>query len=217
MLTVYNSDSLIVCQGCNASTFQYNEDMKIKTTEQYNRIIQGATAILLTEGLAAFSTTKVAKHIQMAQSNIYVYFKNKDDLLVSVFRYHQKKYIQFLVDRIDLSLPPTDALRNLVSTLDEFHRTNKESLDVIWSIRQSTTLRQLIPKVSDDQIFIAIFQWLKDWQHQGTVRQLPLMYLTNLVFSAIIDYFQLIDSKEMSPNELAIEEIVPPLSALLFV
>ena len=43
------------------------------------------------------------------------------------------------------------------------------------------------------------------------------MYLTNLVFSAIIDYFQLIDSKEMSPNELAIEEIVPPLSALLFV
>ncbi|WCJ52322.1 TetR/AcrR family transcriptional regulator [Lentilactobacillus buchneri] len=184
--------------------------MKIKTTEHYNRIIQGATAILLTEGLAAFSTTKVAKHIQMAQSNIYVYFKNKDDLLVSVFRYHQKKYIQFLVDRIDLS-------KNLVSTLDEFHSSDKESLDVIWSIRQSTTLRQLIPKVSDDQIFIAIFQWLKDLQHQGTVRQLPLMYLTNLVFSAIIDYFQLIDSKEMSPNELAIEEIVPPLSALLFV
>lgn len=191
--------------------------MKIKTEEQYNKIINGATTILLTEGLATFSTIKVAKLINMSQSNIYVYFKNKDDLLVSVFRYHQKKYIHFLAAKWDPSRSPKVVLTKFVTALNQFHTNNKDSLNVIWVVRQSPKLRQLIPQVADDEIFVEIFKWLENLQKQGKVRPLPLMYLTNLVFSAVINYFQLLDSQELTSNEMSIEEIVTPLSALLFV
>jgi Transcriptional regulator len=52
-------------------------DMKKKDDEKYQKIIQAAIQIILEDGAATLSTTKVAKRVAISQSNIYIYFKNK--------------------------------------------------------------------------------------------------------------------------------------------
>jgi len=59
--------------------------MKIKDEQKYDRLIQAAIQLLATEGLAPFSTTKVAKQAGIPQSNLYIYFKNKQALLNATY------------------------------------------------------------------------------------------------------------------------------------
>ena len=59
--------------------------MKIKDEQKYDRLIQAAIQLLATEGLAPFSTTKVAKQADIPQSNLYIYFKNKQALLNATY------------------------------------------------------------------------------------------------------------------------------------
>ncbi|WP_341779035.1 TetR/AcrR family transcriptional regulator [Levilactobacillus sp. HBUAS70063] len=60
--------------------------MKVKDEQKYDRLLQAAVHVLATVGLAGFSTTKVAKQAGIPQSNLYIYFKNKQALLLAVFR-----------------------------------------------------------------------------------------------------------------------------------
>jgi len=191
--------------------------MKIKTEKQYNRIIEGATAILLAEGLAGFSTLKVSRLIEMSQSNIYVYFKNKEDLLVSTFTYHQQKYVTELTKAWQPTLPPRELLRSLIQAVYQFSQDFKDSLAIIWMVRQSTELRSKIPQVEDDQIFKDLFNLLADYQKQNIIRDYPLLYTTNVIFAAIINYIQLLDSNELSNQEMPLDDLVTFVADFLFV
>ncbi|MFQ7236951.1 MAG: TetR/AcrR family transcriptional regulator, partial [Enterococcus hulanensis] len=56
--------------------------MKKKDNTKITKILDATVQIILHEGAAAVSTVKVAKIVGIAQSNVYLYFKNKNDLLL---------------------------------------------------------------------------------------------------------------------------------------
>ncbi|WCJ49452.1 TetR/AcrR family transcriptional regulator [Lactiplantibacillus plantarum] len=58
--------------------------MKRKDMNKQVKIQDAVAAIILAEGPAGVSTTKVAKHVGIAQSNVYLYFKNKQALIDSM-------------------------------------------------------------------------------------------------------------------------------------
>lgn len=60
--------------------------MKKKDDSKIVKIQEATAQIILTEGIAKVSTVKVAKLVGIAQSNVYLYFKNKNDLLLSLIR-----------------------------------------------------------------------------------------------------------------------------------
>ena len=59
--------------------------MKKKDMNKQVKIQDAVAAIILAEGPAGVSTTKVAKRVGIAQSNVYLYFKNKQALIDSVY------------------------------------------------------------------------------------------------------------------------------------
>ncbi|MBU8909212.1 TetR/AcrR family transcriptional regulator, partial [Desertibacillus haloalkaliphilus] len=74
--------------------------MKKKDESKYETIIQAAIQIIVTEGAASLSTTKVAKAVGISQSNIYIYFNNKADMLTQVFEHEQAVMRDMLVTSI---------------------------------------------------------------------------------------------------------------------
>jgi AcrR family transcriptional regulator len=75
------------------------------------KIIQAATELFLLEGYESVSMRKIADRIEYAPSTIYLYFKDKTELLTSICR----DTFQELEDRLnaiaELSLPPLEHLR----------------------------------------------------------------------------------------------------------
>jgi len=57
-----------------------------KTRPKYRQIIEAAVEIIAQNGFHASQVSKIAKKANVADGTIYLYFKNKEDILISVFR-----------------------------------------------------------------------------------------------------------------------------------
>lgn len=118
--------------------------MKIKKREKYTKILAAAKALILRDGTATIGTTKVAKAVGMAQSSLYIYFKNKDDLLrqldVPAQVNVQRNFAKHITPNADL----TTAVHGYIDAMYDFARTNIDTfqeLGLEGIIPQSTRLK----------------------------------------------------------------------------
>lgn len=68
---------------------------------KYNQIIEAAVDVIAENGYHASQVSKIAKHAGVADGTIYLYFKNKEDILVSVFKEKMGEFIDRIVKEID--------------------------------------------------------------------------------------------------------------------
>src|SRR5262245_1693586 len=81
--------------------------------DKRERIIAAAERILARHGFFAARVSEVAKEASVADSTIYLYFKSKDDLLISVF----ENRITNVNDQLRAAiadLPPDEQLRAFI-------------------------------------------------------------------------------------------------------
>jgi len=105
------------------------------------RILRAAVKVFAKNGFYATRVSEVAKAAGVADGTIYLYFKSKDDLLVSLFEDRVEKLLSYMRDELP-KLPTAPAkLRRIIELqlgLLEGERDLAEVLTVI--LRQSTKL-----------------------------------------------------------------------------
>ncbi|MDY0396912.1 TetR/AcrR family transcriptional regulator [Virgibacillus halophilus] len=65
-----------------------------KNKPKYNMIIEAAVKVIAENGYHASQVSKIAKKAGVADGTIYLYFKNKEDILVSVFEEKMGQFIE---------------------------------------------------------------------------------------------------------------------------
>src|SRR5699024_5232989 len=100
-------------------------------------------------GYHSSQVSKIAKRANVADGTIYLYFKNKEDILVSVFNVKMGTFIKNIVDKIEKD---TNAYDKLLTLIKEHYRQLSELpyLAVVaqLELRQSKAeLRQEINRV----------------------------------------------------------------------
>src|SRR5215813_12644187 len=63
------------------------ESMKEKTNGKYEAILRAAIKVFAENGFFYSKVADVAKAAGVADGTVYLYFKNKDDILVSIFNH----------------------------------------------------------------------------------------------------------------------------------
>lgn len=71
-----------------------------KTSEKRQRILAAALKVFAQRGFYNAKVSEVAREAQVADGTIYLYFKNKDDLLISLF----EDRMEFLIRRLQEEL-----------------------------------------------------------------------------------------------------------------
>ena len=88
-----------------------------------------ATIKLVNEiGFASASIAKIAKEANVSPATIYIYYKNKEDLLVSIFVDIQQKKDSVGMKGFDESAPLKESLRTLWHNSFKFVSQNKDLL-----------------------------------------------------------------------------------------
>jgi TetR/AcrR family transcriptional regulator, fatty acid metabolism regulator protein len=64
-----------------------------KRGPKYNQIIDAAVYVIAENGYHAAQVSKIAKHAGVADGTIYLYFANKEDLLISIFKEKMGQFI----------------------------------------------------------------------------------------------------------------------------
>src|ERR1700678_2888109 len=109
--------------------------------DKRERILDAAVRVFAKKGFHATRVSEVAKAAGVADGTIYLYFKSKDQLLVSLFEDRVERLLQFLQTELPAKVGASEKLRRIIELqlgLLEGERDLAEVITVI--LRQSTKL-----------------------------------------------------------------------------
>ena len=97
-------------------------DVKDKNSK-YHRILEAAVKVFARQGFRQSTVAQIAKEAGVADGTIYLYFKNKDDILVHFFSSKAKQVFDRFREEVGRGANSLEKLRNLVRVhLAEFQR-----------------------------------------------------------------------------------------------
>jgi TetR/AcrR family fatty acid metabolism transcriptional regulator len=121
--------------------------INIKTkNDKYQRILEAAVSVFAQSGFHESTISQIAKAAGVADGTIYLYFKNKDDILVHFFNYKTRQVFARFREEVDNARKAVDKLRNLIRRhLEEFQKDRYMAV-----LYQAETHR--INRLAEDQI-----------------------------------------------------------------
>lgn len=124
-----------------------------KNRPKYKQIIDAAVKVIAENGYHGSQVAKIAKQAGVADGTIYLYFKNKDDILVSVFQEKMGQFIEKISEQINTEQKADDKLLKLIE-MHFLQLENDHDLAVVTQLE----LRQ-----SDIELRTQINQVLKSY------------------------------------------------------
>lgn len=149
-----------------------SEDKRRRAGNKRDRILAAAVKVFARNGFYATRVSEVAKAAGVADGTIYLYFKSKEELLLSLFEDRVNKLLSFM--REELPKKP-DAPAKLRAVIDmqlgllEGERDLAEVITVI--LRQSTRLMKEYAAPHFNAYLDAIAKIVADGQAAGTFRK----------------------------------------------
>jgi len=111
---------------------------KRKYNEKYHRIIAAATRVFAQKGFYQSRISEIAKEARVADGTIYIYFENKDDILISLFEEQMQVVLNNMNARIVALTDPAQKLEEFAWTHLNLIQENKDMAEIIQvELRQS--------------------------------------------------------------------------------
>ena len=144
---------------------------KKRAGDKRDRILQAAVKVFAKNGFHATRVSEVAKAAGVADGTIYLYFKSKEELLISLFEDRVQKLLVFMKDGIDKEKPPSERLRAVIDMQLGLVANERELAEVITVIlRQSARLMKEFAQPHFLAYLEAIASIISEGQSTGAFR-----------------------------------------------
>jgi TetR/AcrR family fatty acid metabolism transcriptional regulator len=127
-------------------------------------IINAAIKVFADKGFYTANVADVAKEAGVADGTIYLYFKNKDDLLISLFETKMEEILQRFASLLDSNRNAEEKLRQFIHLYFQMIEEDQNLAEVFQvELRQSSKFL----KDYHNQNFIDFLNLIGDIIHQG--------------------------------------------------
>lgn len=182
--------------------------MKKKDMNKQAKIQDAVAAIILAEGPAGVSTTKVAKRVGIAQSNVYLYFKNKQALIDSVYARETNRILSTtdIACLSDVTIDLPTRIRLYVQQVYDYSLAHPDSLTIIQQIKAlNGQPMTVLPGVTDpNNIVVKLLTAAVDAQ---VIKPLPVSLHMSVVFSAIHTHTTNISQGRYSATQYSFDDV----------
>lgn len=134
------------CSFINIVALETAINKKSKTNGKYHQILEAAIKVFAEQGFHQATISQIAREAGVADGTIYLYFKNKEDIMVNFFGYKTKQVFGRFREEVDKADNARDKLRLLIKRhLEEFQRDRNMAV-----LYQTETRR--FSRMCEDQI-----------------------------------------------------------------
>ncbi|SDI59334.1 TetR/AcrR family transcriptional regulator [Natribacillus halophilus] len=119
-----------------------------KNSQKYQLIIDAAVRVIARNGYHYAQVSKIAKEAGVADGTIYLYFKNKEDILVSLFRMKMGAFISAIEKRMTTCANAEEKLQQIV----DMHFTQfsaQPDLSVVMQLEMRQSARDLRLQINE--------------------------------------------------------------------
>lgn len=171
------------------------------------RILQAADALMARDGVQNLSTHKIAKEAGVSVGTIYLYFKDKDELLNQLVMYLFNEFHGCFEGKLDLSLSPFEQYCQLWRITWQFVRENPRVVQNKHQYEALPGFREMILKCQNSEE-MAWSRFLKAGQAQGVILPLPVYVLSTMSMSVVWEliYTEMLRDERFS--DAVIDEVI---------
>jgi TetR/AcrR family fatty acid metabolism transcriptional regulator len=160
---------------------------RTKKSEKYEQILEAAIRVFARQGYYNSTISQVAREAGVGDGTIYLYFKNKDDILDNFFSYKTTQIFSQFKDEVDRCENALDKLERLVAChLKEFEKNR--DLAVVYEVetRMQRHLSDEKIKEMSRMYFDLVAEIVDQGQTEGTIRQnIPIHLVKQYLIGAV--------------------------------
>ncbi len=146
--------------------------MRDKTNDKYQRILEASVNVFADHGFHQSTVSQIAKKAGVADGTIYLYFKNKEDILVQIFNYKTKQIFERFREVVDSADNPIEKLRSLIRRhLQEFQQDRNLAVVYLAETRQINRVMEDQIKIMSKMYFDLVAEILEQGQQDGHFRK----------------------------------------------
>lgn len=155
-------------------------------TEKYRRILEAAIKVFAEQGFFHSTISQIAKEAGVADGTIYLYFKNKDDILIQFYNYKTRNIFNRFRETVKEAENPGEKFRNLIRChLREFQRDRNMAMVYMAEARKGRHLDKFVDELTKMYLNM-VGDVVEQGQAEGTFRKdLYLSLVKRYVLGAV--------------------------------
>ncbi|HEY3130844.1 MAG TPA: TetR/AcrR family transcriptional regulator, partial [Acidobacteriota bacterium] len=161
--------------------------LRTSPNNKYEAILRAAIKVFARRGFFSSTVADIARHAGVADGTVYLYFKNKDDILVSIFNHIMDEVLQSIHREIAPLGDPIAKLRRIVARHLE-GLGNDRDLAVVFQVelRHSTKFMEQFSATKVAEYLELIRTLIEDAQKLGKVRkEIDARVASKVLFGAL--------------------------------
>ena len=162
--------------------------MRHKNYEKYRKIIDAATKVFAKKGFYNAKVSEIAQEAGIADGTIYIYFKHKDDILISLFEEKMKEVLDNMKKQISLETDPLKKIEKFALVHLKLIQDNKDIAEIIQvELRQSSKFMKNYHNTKFFEYLDLIGRIIQEGQEKGLVREDILPGIAKRAFFGALD------------------------------
>jgi len=159
--------------------------MRTKDNIKQEALFEATIKLVNEIGFASSSVSKIAKEAGISPATIYVYYKNKEDLLVSTYIEIKRNMSKAVQKDFDDSLPIRDVLKNIWFKIFQYVSTHSAYFQYAEQFSNSP-YNSLVDKQEIEKYFDPMIQVIIKGIEQKIIKNVNFEILTVFIFYPII-------------------------------
>lgn len=154
---------------------------------KYMQIIDAAVLVIAENGYHQAQVSKIAKQAGVADGTIYLYFKNKEDILISLFEEKMGTFVEKINEKIEGKETAAEKLLKMIETHFKL-LSDDHHLAVVTQLEIRQSIKELRFKINDilKGYLTVIDQILKEGKENGEFsRTLDIRLARQMIFGTI--------------------------------
>ncbi|MFM7016736.1 MAG: TetR/AcrR family transcriptional regulator [Bacteroidota bacterium] len=155
-----------------------------KDYSKIDKIFEATQRLVFEKGFAGIKLTDVARLSGIAIGTIYLYFKDKDDLVNQLYQYIQRKKKQDVNIDLNLNRPAEELIKELWMAYYKSVFDDLKAAEFFYQYQQSNAIVKLINE-NDVFVFTNLRRVLSKGIMEGTIKQMDEDILYTLLIGPI--------------------------------
>lgn len=174
--------------------------MKQKDQEKETAIYAETLNIVFKKGIAGIKMADLAKRVGISPSTLYVYHKNKEELIVSLFADLLKGHTSKFRGHLEADLPYKLKLKKIWLQWLQFSLDNHKEMNFMKQFKRSPYMDKVPDAVKADKQRMSE-GLLNEGKAQLIIKNIPNHILAGVIESNMMQTMTMIMEKQMSLND----------------
>lgn len=169
--------------------------MRTKDNKKKQAIIKHTLDLVMKEGIAGINMAKLAKRVKISPGTFYLYYKNKEDLIISIYSEFFEDSVTVAKEIMQRELPYRERIKKVWTYWITFNIENHKALNFYLQVRQSPYVHKLPPKTIEglEDLGETMFQ---EGIQKEVIKNVSTTFLTSVIGSSVQQAASLILNKQ---------------------